>query len=344
MESLETEIKSLIKVWITVILCLTYCYLISRNIPKGTPRLISILPIIPIFISLPLYLSWALFVGTIAFFITWLASFKLVLFSFNQGPLSSPSISFQHFISIACFPINFKSTRNPRSSSPPSSSYLVYALKGLVLVLLVYFSEYRQYVHPSLVHFMYCIFIYFKLELVLIITAELVEFFLGLELEPQFNQPFLSTSLQDFWGKRWNLMVTGILRPTIYQPVQLICVRGFGKRCARLIALLATFVVSGLMHELIVYYVARVWPTWEMTGFFVLHGVSLAVEVELKRCLGVKYQLPTFVSGPLTVGFVLVTGSWLFFPQFLMCGADVRAIKEYTTIWKSIVGLVKDVK
>ncbi|MCL7042542.1 hypothetical protein MKW94_021507 [Papaver nudicaule] len=359
MEPLEVEIKSLIKVWITVMACLTYCYSISRNIPKGILRLISVLPIIPIFTILPLYLSWVQFAGTIGFFIAWLANFKLILFSFNHGPLSAPSISFQHFVSIACFPINFKqnpshkakseqhpSTQidNPSSQNPQSSStYLTYALKGLILVLLVKSYNYKQYLHPNFVILLYCIHIYFQLELMLIVIAELVQFFLGLELEPQFNQPFLSTSLQDFWGKRWNLMVTGILRPTIYQPVQSLCMR-FGKRCAKLIALLATFVVSGLMHELIIYYLGREWPTWEISYFFVLHGVSLAVEIELKRCFRGKFQLPQLVSGPLTAGFVLVTGSWLFFPQFLRCGADVRTIREYAIIWESIMGLVKYVK
>ncbi|XP_026422038.1 long-chain-alcohol O-fatty-acyltransferase-like [Papaver somniferum] len=169
----------------------------------------------------------------------------------------------------------------------------------------------------------------------------LIKFFLGLELEPQFNQPFLSTSLQDFWGKRWNLMVTGILRPTVYQPMQSIFMSIVGKRCAKLIALLAAFVVSGLMHELIVYYLGRERPTWEISCFFVLHGVALAVEIELKRCFRGKCHLPQLVSGPLTAGFVLVTGSWLFFPQFLRCGADVRAIREYAIIWESIMGLVK---
>ncbi|KAI3866045.1 hypothetical protein MKX03_024744 [Papaver bracteatum] len=345
MESLEDEIKNLIKVWITVMICLTYCYFVSRNIPKGFLRLISILPIIPIFIILPLYLSWVQFAGTTGFFITWLANFKLILFSFNHGPLSSPSISFQHFISIACFPINFKQTPSTQTDKPssqnPQSYYLMYALKGLILVLIVHAYNYKQYLHPNFVILLYCMHIYLQLELMLIVIAGSVQFFLGLELEPQFNQPFLSTSLQDFWGKRWNLMVTGILRPTVYQPVQSIFMRIVGKRCAKLIALLATFVVSGLMHELIVYYLGRVWPTWEISYFFVLHGVALAVEIELKRCFRGKCDLPQLVSGPLTAGFVLVTGSWLFFPQFLRCGADVRAIREYAIIWESVMGLVK---
>ncbi|KAI3849464.1 hypothetical protein MKX03_033756 [Papaver bracteatum] len=349
MESMEAELKSLTQVWITVLVCLTYCYLISRNIPKGVFRLVSVLPIIPIFIILPLSLTSIHLLGIIGFFIAWLANFKLLLFSFNQGPLSSPSISFLHFISIACFPVNFRQnispkteksiSRNPGSSS--SLSFLIYAVKGLVIVLLIYVYRFKQYLHPNFIIFLYCVHIYFLLELILIVTAKSVQFLLGLELEPQFNNPFLSTSLQDFWGKRWNLVVTGILRPTIYQPVQFICARIFGKRWAQLIALLATFVVSGLMHELIFYYFGRVWPTWEVFSFFVLHGVCLAVEIELKRCFKNRFQLPPLVSGPLTVVFVLVTGAWLFFPQYLRCGADVKSLGEYAIVAESVKGLIQ---
>ena len=36
---------------------------------------------------------------------------------------------------------------------------------------------------------------------------------LGMELEPQFDRPYLSASLLDFSGRRWNLMASAMLRP-----------------------------------------------------------------------------------------------------------------------------------
>lgn len=138
---MEAELKSLTQVWITVLVCLTYCYLISRNIPKGIFRLVSVLPIIPIFIILPLSLTSIHLLGILGFFIAWLANFKLLLFSFNQGPLSSPYISFQSFIFIACFPINFKqnpSPKDPQLNKSLSQNLLIYSLKGLIVVLLVF--------------------------------------------------------------------------------------------------------------------------------------------------------------------------------------------------------------
>ncbi|XVF75236.1 hypothetical protein PTKIN_Ptkin13bG0171100 [Pterospermum kingtungense] len=166
----------------------------------------------------------------------------------------------------------------------------------------------------------------------LAMVAALARALLSLELEQQFNEPYLSTSLQDFWGRRWNIMVTRILRPTVYEPVLNRCARFVGRKWAPIPAVFGTFVVSAIMHELIFFYLGRVRPTWEITGFFLLHGACLMAEIALKKALGDTWRLPGMVSTPLTVGFVMFTGFWLFFPQLLRCRADERAMEEYTAL------------
>lgn len=102
---------------------------------------------------------------------------------------------------------------------------------------------------------------------------------------------------------------------------------------------MSTFVISALMHELIFYYMGRVWPTWEITWFFLLHGACLVVEIVIKKLVNSRFRLPRVIATPLTVGFVMVTGFWLFFPQLLRCKGDARALEEY-----ALVGaFVKDV-
>ncbi|KAL9319860.1 hypothetical protein ACSQ67_011699 [Phaseolus vulgaris] len=174
---------------------------------------------------------------------------------------------------------------------------------------------------------------YLGIELVLALTAIPVRTLLGFNLQPQFNEPYLSTSLQDFWGRRWNLMVTGILRPAVFHPVYSISTRFVGPSCAFSSAVFATFVVSGLMHELIYYYLTRAPPTWEVTCFFVLHGVCTAAEVAVKKVLLRRgWRLHGVVSGPLVLAFLAASGSWLFFPQLLRNGVDGKAIEEYATL------------
>mmetsp|Transcript_10710 Transcript_10710/g.23235 ORF Transcript_10710/g.23235 Transcript_10710/m.23235 type:complete len:755 (-) Transcript_10710:141-2405(-) len=57
-----------------------------------------------------------------------------------------------------------------------------------------------------------------------------------------FDSPmFKSTSVSDFWGRRWNRLVHGVLKRGVYKPVR--------KHSSRAFAALATFVASGLLHE-----------------------------------------------------------------------------------------------
>jgi hypothetical protein len=101
-----------------------------------------------------------------------------------------------------------------------------------------------------------------------------------------------------------------------------------GTEWAPLPAALAVFLVSGLMHEIIFFYMTRSTPTWEVTLFFILHGVCLVVEVGVKKVLTPKWQWHWAVSVPLTLGFVVVTAIWLFFPPLVRNGVDARAIEE----------------
>ncbi|KAH1054166.1 hypothetical protein GLYMA_08G323100v4 [Glycine max] len=331
---LGDEIERFIRVWISAILCLCYCYYIASRIPKGFLRLLSLLPIFCIFIILPLSLSSPNLVGFTSFFLVWLGIFKLLLFSFNQGPLaliSSPNIV--HFIFIASLPINLKqhptTNVNINTNSTQKPKWLL-ALKVLLLGLIIRVSDYKENLHPRFMLVLYYCYLYLGLEIVLVLIAALVQTVLGFEIQPLFNKPYLCTSLQDFWGRRWNLIITRILRPTIYDPVRRMSTCFVGPLCATSTAMLTTFLVSGLMHELMYYYLTRVPPTWEVTCFFVLQGMCTVVEVVVKKAMLHRgWRLHRAVSGPLMVVILAVPGWWLFFPQLLRNGVDRKATEEY---------------
>lgn len=326
----EEEIKSFIHVWISAIASLCYCYSIARHIPEGALRFLSILPVVFLFTILPLKLtSYHLGVPT-AFFLVWLCNFKLLLLSFNEGPLVQ-ALNLPLFISTACLPIKIrpKQDQNPNPTTPsPKGTILRTATKVMLLALIFKAYTYKPYLHPNIILAFYCIHMYIELEILLAVCATPARTLLGFELEPQFDEPYLSTSLQDFWGHRWNLMVTKILRPTVYHPVRRASTHILGRDLSSLLAVIATFTVSGLMHELIYYYAIQVRPTWEVTLFFVLHGVCVTIEMAVKRSLGEKWRLHRAVSGPLTLMFLVVTGKWLFFAQLMRNGADEKVIGE----------------
>nr|GEY73665.1 long-chain-alcohol O-fatty-acyltransferase-like [Tanacetum cinerariifolium] len=107
----------------------------------------------------------------------------------------------------------------------------------------------------------------------------LVKFSLGLnfELEPQFNEPQLATSLQDFGDvDRWNLTSSSILQLTVYIPI---CKKWDPIFSQLKGQMFGTLVVSGIKRELM----TCVQPTWEVTCFLVLHGAFTAIEVVVKK-------------------------------------------------------------
>jgi Membrane bound O-acyl transferase family len=65
---------------------------------------------------------------------------------------------------------------------------------------------------------------------------------MGFPVEKAWDYPIAATSLGDFWGRRWNRIVPGMLREVIFLPV--------ARRAGARFALLAVFLYSGLYHEI----------------------------------------------------------------------------------------------
>lgn len=65
---------------------------------------------------------------------------------------------------------------------------------------------------------------------------------LGFQLIPfMLNPMFESSSVSDFWGRRWNLVVHGMLKRGVYKPVR--------AKYSRFAASVTSFIASGLFHE-----------------------------------------------------------------------------------------------
>ncbi len=65
---------------------------------------------------------------------------------------------------------------------------------------------------------------------------------LGFAVEKLWACPIAATTLGDFWGQRWNRIVSGLLREVVFFPV--------ARRAGAQAALLAVFLYSGLYHEM----------------------------------------------------------------------------------------------
>ncbi|CAH8358810.1 unnamed protein product [Eruca vesicaria subsp. sativa] len=329
---MEEDLRNLSKVWISALVSICYCYFISSRISKGVLRLLSILPVCVLFLVLPLFLSSVHFCGSTALFFSWLANFKLLLFAFDQGPLCPLPPNLYRFICFACFPIKVKQNPSPSGitkrlrKNEPKAKWVL-AVKILIFGVLLHIYEYSDSLPRFAVLAIYCLHIYLEVELVLVFVGAVVSTLLGCDIEPVFDEPYLATSLQDFWSRRWNLMVSAVLRSTVHIPVQRFATRFLGPNTAVLVGVMASFLVSGLMHELVYFYAIRLPPTWEVTCFFVLHGVATTIEIAVKRKL--RWRPPhRGVSGLAVLVFVGVTGAWLFLPQLLRNNVHEKGISE----------------
>jgi hypothetical protein len=124
-------------------------------------------------------------------------------------------------------------------------------------------------------------------------------------------------------------MVTDILRPTVYHPIR--------KQYGTAAGVIATFAVSGFMHEIMFYYITLGELTGEVSLFFLLHGVCTALEGWWVRHKN-WWVPPRPVRPVLTLGFIAITGYWLFFPPILRDHTDDLVLEECLVL----VGFVED--
>ncbi|KAJ3706231.1 hypothetical protein LUZ61_009936 [Rhynchospora tenuis] len=314
--SVLTELKYSVIVSFVLIAGICYVRLASLHMPPGFRRFIALLPVISLLPILPAAFSFIHLRTIAAIFLSWLALLKLLLLSIGKGPLD-PSQSFLPFLFTATLPVKFR--QGHRKSSPISiSEVLVLSLKTLVLICNIYLYRYHPLYDMYTLLSLYTCHLYLGLELAMTLTGITASIILNMPIEPQFNDPFLATSLRDFWSRRWNIMLSQTLRQLVYDPV--------APRLGPAIGLITSFLVSGLMHEVIFYYLASTRPTGEVMSFFLLQGLGIIVEHIVKRAT--TWRPHKIIACPMTIGFVMISAFWLVFDPLLRTGADERVVAE----------------
>ena len=136
---------------------------------------------------------------------------------------------------------------------------------------------------------------------------------MGYELTPNFNAPYLATSLQDFW-RRWHISLSSWIRDYIYISLG-------GRNANRWLTyrnLFLTMLAGGLWHG----------PAWTFVTWGGLHGVGLVLQQEFDR-LGLGKLLPsarvrTVLFWALTLQLVCIC--WVLFraPSFAVAAQVTR--------------------
>lgn len=141
---------------------------------------------------------------------------------------------------------------------------------------------------------------------------------MGFHFMVNFRQPYLATSLQDFW-RRWHISLSTWLRDYLYIPLG-------GNRKGKLrtyMSLVTTMLLGGLWHG----------ANWTFVVWGAIHGGWLAIE----RFMGQTETPRThWYSRPLLLGIVGVT--WVFFRARSLREAVMFLSGIFNLAWSSMYG------
>ena len=95
----------------------------------------------------------------------------------------------------------------------------------------------------------------------------------GFTLPTLHDNPILSRTLAEFWGRRWNLAVRDMLHEHVFLPLT--------RRTSRAAAVFATFAASALLHAWLELAAAGPWLALSMAGYFAVEGALVLLEQRL---------------------------------------------------------------
>lgn len=121
---------------------------------------------------------------------------------------------------------------------------------------------------------------------------------LGFELINNFNRPYFSQSITEFW-RRWHISLSIWLKDYIYIPLG-------GNKCSKsrnYLNIFITFLISGLWHG----------ANWNFVAWGGMHGIFQVFEKILG--LNKKINKGLLKSLRILITFIIVSIAWIFFRQ-----------------------------
>jgi predicted DCC family thiol-disulfide oxidoreductase YuxK len=194
-----------------------------------------------------------------------------------------------------------------RLAQPHRSEWIVAALKTLLGATLLWLvTRIAVPVNPLLAGWVGMVGLIFVLHFGTFHLLSLAWRSIGVKAMPVMQNPLRSNSLAEFWGRRWNTAFHELATRFTFRPLRPIV----GPAGATLLV----FLVSGLIHELVISIPAH--GAYGLpTGYFLLQGLGVAGE---RTRLGRRVGLGRGWRGWLfTVIVAAAPAFWLFPPLFI---------------------------
>lgn len=127
----------------------------------------------------------------------------------------------------------------------------------------------------------------------------------GIELMNNFNHPYFSVSVKDFWS-RWHISLSGWLKDYVYIPL------GGNRRgkARKYINLILTFLVSGLWHGVGIHYL--VWGVYH-GAVQIIGELTSPLKRKAEKALRVNTNCRSYQIGKQLITLSLISYGWLLF-------------------------------
>lgn len=313
----------------------------------------------------PTYFTHVSLRGGFGFIFAWLASFKLLSFVVGRGPLArQPAWPFWKFLVFCLLPVypDSLSPQQPQTTETWQglTEGQLTIMKGGAMVALAF--SLQTYDGPLWTrHCLWAILVWLLVCLLLDSPRTLATPILG-TLRPGMNNPFISGSIRDFWGRRYNLIVSRTLRDAVYQPIldgtlyPPASTEGSGTEerpvstkprpgpARKLLAMTAAFAISGFMHQAMLWYMCNEWYLNMLLFFLVQPPLILLEELVFNAAPLKLWTCPTgrVARTCIALGTLLLAGEIFFWPPFDHCGTDKHLPKDIMAavgFFRHLVGL-----
>jgi alginate O-acetyltransferase complex protein AlgI len=94
----------------------------------------------------------------------------------------------------------------------------------------------------------------------------------GINVKELFRSPYKSRSLNEFWGKRWNMAFSEMTTLIAYRPLKL--------KLGNTEAMIASFLLSGILHEIAISLPVKAGYGLPLL-YFALHGILMYTESKI---------------------------------------------------------------
>ena len=194
----------------------------------------------------------------------------------------------------------------PRGARSEMMKSAALAVLRILLGAVLIFATARRVTEPLLAGWIGMV------GMILILHFGLFELFsigwraLRVDAVPIMSRPLRSTSVSEFWGRRWNAAFNDLAARLVFRPV--------ARHTSVFAATLIAFAVSGLIHELVISLPANA-GFGLPTAYFLVQGLGVLAE---RSPAGKRLRLGSGITGWVFTMIVVVGPAfWLFHPPFV---------------------------